>query len=422
MKSTNSSAVLALTVFSLLGIASPAYCQTVPLRDLDRDGIPNISDLDVDNDGILNGADRNIDGGIAKSGPLRGRFIGDKLPNNSPKELDMDSDGLADGSVNEKDIDGDRHLDSSLRETDIDGDGLGDSSLTESDIDGDGAIDGSRGEVDIDGDGIANGLDPDLDGDSLANQADTDIDGTGIDDSTLDILYESPGNPTSYADDSVAAPTIAFVAAEVRKILKVSENDTGLRVRVSVGDGSVDEPGRWGNRISGVWRYLSPDRIQVWARWSYPISDPSQLRIFVNYSYIGSYSGNVEDYTNPANYVVSDENRIYAGYTTAIGEFSLSRVASSPNVFISWLPGEPVGFFYTAPNEQATGFAPPYDVLRDSLSALPNFSSSREDLHFSGELPSSAVFPGAQPILELLRTIRQVNQSWYGQIEARQLR
>ena len=404
--------------------------------DLDRDGVPNISDRDVDNDGVLNGADRNVDGGIARSGPLRGRSIGDALLNNSPLELDIDADGLADDATNETDIDGDGLLDHVRRETDIDADGLADSAAAELDIDGDGRpdnsagetdidgdsmLDNAQGEVDIDGDGTSNGLDVDADGDGLANNIDPDLDGSGIDDTTLDILYEAPGNPPTYADDALVAPTIAFVSAQVRATLQIPATDTGLRVRVQVGDGTDNQPGRWGNLVTGVWRYFSADRIQVWAKWCYPVNDPSQLKIFVIYSYVGPYTGNIEDYYNPANYVVSEESRLYAGYATSTGEFSLMRTASSPNVFVSWIPGQPVGFFYTAPNQQATGYAPPFDALTAALASYPNFQSSPYYLDFQGNLSSSPGFSGIQPVLVLLRTIRQVNMNWYGQLQNRQI-
>jgi len=62
---------VALTGFVLVMTGLCAFAVT-PTADLDRDGVPNISDRDVDNDGALNGADRNIDGGTARSGPLRG--------------------------------------------------------------------------------------------------------------------------------------------------------------------------------------------------------------------------------------------------------------------------------------------------------------------------------------------------------------
>jgi len=260
-----------------------------------------------------------------------------------------------------------------------------------------------------------------MDGDGVANISDADMDGTGLDDSTLDILYEVPSNPRAYANDAAAASIISFVSTEVRKALQIPTTDTGLRVRVQINGGTVDQPSEWGGRITGVWRYFTSDRIQLWAKWCYPANDPSQLKIFVNYSYVGPLSGRFEDYVNPANYLVSEENRLSAGYLTAVGEFSLTRIASSPNVFIGWLPGQPVEFFYSAPNAEATGFAPPYNALRAALGGYPNFTSSIQYLDFSADLSTAANFQGVQPILGLLRTIRQVNLNWYGQLENRQI-
>jgi hypothetical protein len=105
-----------------------------------------------------------------------------------------------------------------------------------------------------------------------------------------------------------------------------------------------------------------------------------------------------------------------------VGEFSLTRIASSPNVFIYWFPGQPVGFYYTAPNAQATGFAPPYEPLRTALAGYPNFSARSDYLSFSGNLSTTANFQGVSPVLGLLRTIRQTNLTWYGGLEAALIR
>ena len=94
--------------------------------DLDGDGVPNVVDPDIDSDGIPNALDRNIDGGIAKSGPHKGRFIGDHLDNDNPAEKDIDDDGLADDSLGEADIDGDGKPDDSVVAGDVDGDGFDD--------------------------------------------------------------------------------------------------------------------------------------------------------------------------------------------------------------------------------------------------------------------------------------------------------
>lgn len=428
MTALQKSKLLAVMVCTTTIQAGTAVFGAVPPPDLDRDGIANISDLDVDNDGVLNGADRNIDGGTARSGPLRGRSVGDNLPNNSPQELDMDADGLADDAANETDIDadgladdaanetdidGDGLSDSEVRETDIDSDGLADNAANETDIDGDGLSDNAASETDIDGDGLAdggsvefdidgdataNGLDSDVDGDGLANSSDADMNGTGV----INDIFQTAGADAAYAADTTVASTIAFVSAEVRRVLQIPDTDSGLRVRVS-----ASQFGTW---VTGVWRYLSTDNIQVYANWCYPSSDPSQLKVFVNWQYTGPYSGIPADYYNPSNYAVSEENRLYAQYPG--GAFT----------FLSWVPPQPVGFYYSAPNQQATGFAPPYESLRVALGSYPNFSSSQQYLDFSGNLVSSVGFPGVQPIINLQRTIMQVSRTWYGQLEAQLLR
>ena len=444
MKSSN--LLLVASIALSFGGAETSRAQTFT-ADLDRDGIPNITDRDVDNDGILNGADRNIDGGSARSGPLRGRYIGDNLPNDSTQELDMDADGLADIAVaeldidgdgladsaaNETDIDGDGRLDGERQETDIDGDGLldnaaaetdidgdalADSASNETDIDGDGLADGVAGEFDIDGDGSANGLDGDVDGDGLANNSDADMHGTGV----LNDIFA--GADEAYASDASAASTIAFVSAEVRRRLQIPASDTGLRVRVSANP--------FGSLITGVWRYLSPDNIQVYAKWSYPANNPADIQIAAIYRYSGPYSGNPADYTNPAYYSISEESRVYSQYP-----------GGGIN-FVSWVPQQPAGFYFGAifqtytsiPSSLATGgfyygtasgepsdFTSPYQTLVNALSAYPNLTSDPQYLTFSGNLGSAPGLPSLQPLVKLQRTVMQVSRAWYGQLEAKQLR
>lgn len=180
-----------LTFATLLASASLYPCSgyAAAPRDLDRDGIPNITDSDVDNDGISNGLDRNVDGGTAISGPLKGRYIGDRLNNGAKAETDIDNDGLADNSVKEFDIDGDGLADNSPLEEDIDGDGLDDDSDAETDIDGDGLLDDAAAETDIDGDGLGDNAvtetDIDGDGDEDNSTVEVDIDGDGRDDDSI---------------------------------------------------------------------------------------------------------------------------------------------------------------------------------------------------------------------------------------------
>ena len=404
--------LLLLTASIVLISWHNAAAQTT-VADLDRDGVANISDPDVDNDGILNGADRNIDGGTAKSGPLSGQYIGDTLPNNSPQELDMDADGLADNALNETDIDGDGLADGAVQETDIDGDGLVDSAPNEADIDGDGLadnvagegdidgdglVDGDVGEVDTDGDGSANGLDGDLDGDGLANGSDADMYGSGL----INDLFAGAGADAAYAPDATVIATITYVSGEIRRILQIPSTDTGLRVRVNAI--------QTGDRVSGMWRYLSSDNMQVYAAWCYPANNPSDLKIFVQYQYIGPFPGTSADYGNSANYGVSSESRAYALFP------------GGGLTFVSWVAPRPAGFFYTAPNQQATGFAPPFQPLVTALSTLPNFTSNQQTLTFTGNFSSSPGLPSLQPAIDLQRTLMNVSRAWYGQLEAQQLR
>ena len=441
--STSTLPRFAIIAAILLSFSLPAYSQTAA-PDLDRDGISNLSDRDVDNDGLLNGVDRNIDGGTARSGPLSGRVIGDNLPNNSPQELDMDADGraddalnetdidgdgltdadvretdidgdgladdaatetdmdgdgLSDAAVSETDIDGDGQLDNAVAETDIDGDGLADNAASETDIDGDGLADGVRGEVDTDGDASANGLDGDVDGDGLVNNSDPDMHGTG----DINDIFQLAGSEEAYAADASVASTIAYVSGQIRQKLQIAATDQGLRVRVN--------PVPFGSFVTGVWRYLSSDNIQVWGKWCYPLDNPAGLNIATQYSYGGPLSGNPADYVNPANYSISEESRVYSGYPGGGG------------TFVSWLPQQPAGFYFSVPGEQATGFAPPpLQTLVNALSAYPNLTSDPQYLTFSGDLSSSPGLPSLQPLINLQRIVMQVSRTWYGQLEAQQLR
>lgn len=350
-------------------MAPVVFSQTPSLADLDRDGIPNTIDFDIDNDGMTNGRDRNIDGGTARSGPLRGKYVGDKLPNNHSAEIDMDADGLADNSVDESDIDGDGLMDSDRKL-----------------------------ELDVDGDGVANGLDADVDSDGLANKNDTDMYGDG----ELNDIFIGGGAEEAYANDDTVKASIAYVSGELRRIFQIPVSDNGIRVRV--------HPNQFGNLVTGVWRYLSADNMQVYANWCYSADNPQDLKVFVIYRYNGPYSNNPDDYSNPSFYSVSEESRVYAQYPRG------------PFTFISWLPLEPAGFYYTEPNEQATGFAPPYEALKTALSAFPNFSSDPQYLSFSGDLTTTPGLTTLQPVINLQRTIMQVNRIGYGRLEARAIR
>jgi Ca2+-binding RTX toxin-like protein len=248
------------------------------------------------------------------------------------------------------------------------------------------------------------GLDMEVDTGDRFTDGDTDGDGFDNDYDNFDILYEAPSNPPAYADDASAAPIIAAVDGPVRNFLGISAADSGLRVRVQINDGTVTQPGQWGDRVTGVWRYLTPDKIQVWGKWSYPASDPSQVNLAVQWTYSGPRvtldqirSGDTAAYSNPANYSISAESRLYAGFL------------NGPTTFISWLPNKPANFFYSAPNQQATGFPVPTEALRAALASMPNFRNRGDS--FSGDFSTSPGLPGVQPVLDVLRTINRVTRA-----------
>lgn len=251
---------------------------------------------------------------------------------------------------------------------------------------GDDRLNGETGSDQLVG---GEGLDMEIDTSDRFADGDTDGDGFDNDYDFMDILHESPGSQSIYADDATVAPIIAAVSGDVRGLLGISAGDAGLRVRVA--------RDQFGDRVSGLWRYLTPDKIQVWGRWAYPASNPAQLDAFVQYSYIGPHSGNFADYTNPANYVISPESRVYAGFL------------NGPTTFVSWLPGTPAGFFYSAPNEQATGFPTPLANLRAALASYPNFTNTGDS--FAGNFSRSSGLSGVQPVLDLVRTINQVTRA-----------
>ena len=283
---------------------------------------------------------------------------------------------------------------------------------------GNDALQGEKGNDWFDGgagsDKIVGGEGMDMEVDTGDRFADGDTDGDGYDNDydSMDILYEAPSNPPAYVDDASAAPIIAAVDGQVRNFLSIAAADSGLRVRVQINDGTVTQPGLFGDRVTGVWRYLTPDKIQVWGKWSYPASDPSQVNLAVQWSYSGPLlpaeqvlSGDVADYLNPANYSISEESRLYAGFL------------NGPITFIGWLPGTPANFYYTAPNEQATGFPAPIEGLKATLASVPNFTNSGDS--FSGDFSASPGLPGVQPVLDVLRTINRVTRASRQQLAPR---
>ncbi|RYY53199.1 MAG: T9SS type A sorting domain-containing protein [Chitinophagaceae bacterium] len=156
------------------------------LQDTDRDGVPDITDVDDDNDGITD---------IIESGGFnpQGDADADGIPNyldptpgaGVPAFVDTNGDGINDAY--------DYDLDGIINAFDLDTDNDGIADLVEAggiDTNGDGRIDGTF--TDTDGDGLSNTYDTDnggvnianldTDGDGIPNTRDRDSDGDGIPD------------------------------------------------------------------------------------------------------------------------------------------------------------------------------------------------------------------------------------------------
>ena len=443
-----------------LAFGMPANAQATTKLDLDRDGIANINDPDVDNDGLLNGADRNIDGGTARSGPLKGRYIGDRLNNDDASETDMDADGLADNSLqetdidgdgladgaanetdidsdgraddaaNEVDMDGDGKTDDAPNETDIDGDGLEDDAAAETDIDGDNRADNSANETDIDGDGRADDAanETDIDGDNLLDDASNehDVDGDGLNDEALketdidgDNLENATDNETDIDGDNIINDEDPDMDSDgVENEIDEDFDNDGVKDTIDFtddgGNGSfIDDDSAEptndfvSSKLSELLGVANDSKLKVavmsttepYGTWNYRTSDG------ISVNGVWSYPAGKPEELKPFMSNVAGENRIYTQY---------------PNGFLtfySWLPGEPVGFAFSTLSEQATGKTAPIARLHSYVSGFPNaypellpqVISGWTSIMFHGDL---RVFDGIGPILDQQRAIFKIVTDW----------
>ncbi|MFM8982946.1 MAG: hypothetical protein ACKOLA_08580, partial [Spartobacteria bacterium] len=153
--------------------------------------------------------------------------------------------------------------------------------------------------------------------------------------------------------------------------------------------------------------YLSSDNIQVWGKWSYPASDPSQLNLAVQWSYTGPRSDDYADYVNPANYSISEESVVYSGYLGGGG------------IYVFWQPQQPASYGFSVPSEQATRF---YQPLINALTSLPNYTLDQQYLSFAADLGTAPGLSSLQTLVNLERIKMQADRAWSGQLEAAQLR
>ena len=208
-------------------------------------------------------------------------------------------------------------------------------------------------------------------------------------------IFLGAGSDEAYVADASVADTIARVETELRKALKISATEPGLRVRV--------QKGAFLGATVGLWRYLSPDNIQVWARWILPTNTSSGLKLFAQYHYTGPYSGDSAEFFNPANYAISEESRL-AVQDTNIG-FG-GQIAS-------WTPGRPVNFWTFLTREVPGGSTFTVESLTAEFAPLTNLSVNGDgfgEQYFtvSADLTTSPEFPGLQPFLDTQRTLRRI--------------
>ena len=217
------------------------------------------------------------------------------------------------------------------------------------------------------------------------------VDGTA---SEPDQIQPNPANDVftmiegaaPFADDATVSDIITRVEGKLREALKVSATDTGLRVRVD------RQP--FGNRVTGLWRYLGADDVQAFARWSYPSNDPAGLRLFVEYQYAGPLVEDPQVLSNPDNFEISPNNLIclmdvWTGVNTA-----------------TWASNTPVRFSSTVSSLRPDASTLTADTLRSVFSSLSNLDvQSYENGYFSlsGDVSASNGLPGIQPLIDVQR-------------------
>lgn len=215
----------------------------------------------------------------------------------------------------------------------------------------------------------------------------------------VDDILELNGGDKVFAPDASVSETIARVESELRKVLGISATEPGLRARVQAAGLLGDLKGDLKGVVAGIWRYLSADNLQVWAKWSYPSNNPSALNLFGLYSYNGPYSAEEAEFYNPTNYSVSSEQRLYLNDPILGG------------LTASWTPGQPVNFWTLLKLQDQTGSSLSVEGIRSEFEAYPNLNVSDDLGSFvtiSADFQKSPAFPGLQPILEAQRTLRRI--------------
>jgi len=174
----------------------PDGAEPNPSADYDRDGLPDVLDVDSDNDGLFDGTEMGRDCSGPGTNAAAGHCRADAEPGTVTSAVNRDtdfggaSDGNEDTNLNGKLDSGERdptagHGSDDPGVVDTDGDGLSDateqtlgSNPNDADSDDDGLLDGAEPNPgdDRDGDTLIDVLDPDSDGDGLFDGTEAGLD------------------------------------------------------------------------------------------------------------------------------------------------------------------------------------------------------------------------------------------------------
>jgi len=208
--------------------------------------------------------------------------------------------------------------------------------------------------------------------------------------SWFDILELTGGDDTYVADASVA-DTLSRVEGELRTLLKISATQPGLRLRLR----KPSIPG-W---VTGLWRYLSADNLQVWAQWAYPSNDPSALNLLATDRFIPGEVTDDAQLLDPANLTIGEERQVYVWDTTLQG------------LAATWKPGRPLNFSATVTRDATAGSGLSVEAIQAALGRYPNLEVSASEglpsyFAFTADFQASLEFPGLQPILDVQRALQ----------------
>ena len=194
-----------------------------------------------------------------------------------------------------------------------------------------------------------------------------------------------------YVPDASVADTLSRVEGELRKFLKISTTEPGLRLRLR-----KPFAAGW---VSGTWRYLSADHLQVWAMWAYPSNNPSALNFLATDRFIPTEFTDEAQLRDPANFTIGEDRQL----SVWDADFNTSAA--------SWNPGRPLSFSATLGRDGTAGSSLSVEKIKAALGSYPNLeivSSEANPSYFgiSGDYQTSSEFPGLQLILDVKRTLQ----------------